>query len=299
MHGNVFDKIFDQAVKAYEAQGRHALRRAGFAERSIPTRIGAIAALDGHGGGKTPVMLVHGFSSEGVHYAKLIDRLRPHVGRILVPDLPAHGKSDAPPRGVTAGELREGIVEAFDHLIEEPTVIFGNSMGGLASIYYTLARPEKVKALMLVSPAGAAMSADELDHLLSQFKLRSYGDALDFVNRLLVEPSPLRYAIAWGVKRKFENPQLQALLAVIGPGDLLRPEDLRKIAPPTLLWWGAEDRILPESSFRFFAENLPPGTLIERPRRMSHSPYLEDPDGVAARIVELVVSLEESTQSAA
>jgi pimeloyl-ACP methyl ester carboxylesterase len=288
----LIESLFDKVIHAYEARGRRMLRRAGFSQRSIPTRIGSIAALDGQGGGKTPIMLVHGFSSESVHYAKLIDLLRPHVGRILVPDLPAHGHSDAPPRGTTAAELRAGIVEAFDHLIDEPTIIFGNSMGGLASLYYALARPEKVKGLMLVSPAGAAMTNDELDTLLGQFRLRTYGDAVGFVDRLLVEPSWLKHAIAWGVKRKFANPQLQALLVTLGPSDLLRPDDLSKLEVPTLLWWGEDDRILPPASFEFFKKHLPAGSIIEKPPRMSHSPYLEDPDGVAARIVELVLALE-------
>ncbi|MEO6952269.1 MAG: alpha/beta hydrolase [Polyangia bacterium] len=289
----MFDALFDKMIGLYEVRARHALRRAGFSERSIPTRIGALTALDGHGGGKTPLMLVHGFSAEAVHYAKLIELLRPHVGRIIVPELPAHGTSAAPPVGTTGAELRAGIIEFFDRLVDEPTVIFGNSMGGLAAIYYALARPEKVKGLMLASPAGAGMTEPELAQLLKQFQLKSYADALAFVDRLLVDKSRLRRLLAWGVSRKFAIPELQALLMTIGPQDLLKPSELEHLTVPTLLWWGKDDRILPRESFDFFAKHLPDTAIIEEPPRMSHSPYLEDPDGVASRIVEFVLSLEE------
>ena len=291
--GQVFDALFDKMIGLYEVRARHALRRAGFSQRSIPTRLGALTALEGRGGGTTPVMLVHGFSAEAVHYAKLIALLRPHVGRIVVPELPAHGTSAAPPLGATGADVRAGIVEFFDRLIDEPAVIFGNSMGGLAAIYYALARPEKVKGLMLASPAGAGMTDLELALLLKQFQLESYADALAFVDRLLVDKTSLRRLIAWGVKRKFAIPSLQRLLKTIGPHDLLKPSELNHLRVPTLLWWGKDDRILPRASFDFFAMHLPETAIVEEPPRMSHSPYLEDPEGVASRIVEFVLSLEE------
>ncbi len=289
----MLDAFFDKMIGLYEIRARHALRRAGFAERSIPTRIGALTALEGRGGGRTPLMLVHGFSAEAVHYAKLIDLLRPHVGRIIVPELPAHGSSAVPPAHAKGADLRAAIIEFFDRLIDEPTVIFGNSMGGLAAVYYALARPEKVKGLMLASPAGAGMTEHELEELISQFRLRGYADALAFVDRLLVDKSRLRRLIAWGVRRKFAIPALQTLLKTIGPDDLLKPSELSRLRVPTLLWWGKDDRILPRASFDFFAKHLPKSAIVEEPPRMSHSPYLEDPDGVAARIVEFVLALEE------
>jgi len=212
---------------------------------------------------------------------------------LTVPDLPAHGLSTVPPPSTGAGQLRAEIVEAFDRILTEPTVIYGNSLGGLVALYYALERPEKVRGLILCSPAGAAMSDVEMQGLFRLFQLRGYDEALAFVDRLFVRRPALRRLIAWGVQRKFANPALQSLLVSMKPTDLLTPDELSALRIPTLLLWGKEDRILPRSSLSFFREHLPgTHTTIEEPEGHSHTPYLEDADAVATRIVAFLRSLE-------
>jgi pimeloyl-ACP methyl ester carboxylesterase len=284
--------MLDRLITWPEEITRTSLKLVGYRARSVHTAFGDLSLLESNGGGRFPLMMLHGFSSEGVHYAPLLRFLRPQVSRVYLPDLPAHGKSAAPSAPVVAGELRAEIVQAFDQIIEAPTVLYGNSLGGLVALYYAIARPEKVKGLILCSPGGAAMSDLELGDLRRIFQLRSYREALAFVDRLFVERSALRLLIAWGVRRKFASPDLQALLTALKPVDLLRPEELATLKVPTLLTWGTEDRILPRSSLEFFRRHLPAATtMIEEPSRQSHTPYLEHPDAVARRIVDFIQNL--------
>ena len=289
----MLDWFFDRLIAWPEKLNRLSLRASGYRSHRVRTLFGEMSYVEGEGQGRVPLMLLHGFSSEGPHYVELMHLLRSQVSKLTVPDLPAHGLSSAPPESAGAGQLRAEIVAAFDRIITEPTVIYGNSLGGLVALYYALARPHKVRGLILCSPAGAAMSEDEMRDLFRLFQLRGYDEALAFVDRLFVRRPTLRRLIAWGVQRKFANPALQAMLASMKPSDLLTPEELAVLRIPTLLLWGKQDRILPRSSLAFFRAHLPgTHTIVEEPDDDSHTPYLEDPDAVAARIVAFLRSLE-------
>ncbi len=288
----MLDWFFDRLIAWPEELNRLSLRASGYRNRTARTSFGELSYVEGEGQGRLPLMLLHGFSSEGPHYVTLMHLLRSQVSRLYVPDLPAHGRSAAPPSTIAPGQLRADIVAAFDRILVEPAVLYGNSLGGLVALYYALARPEKVRGLILCSPAGAAMEEAELRELMGVFQLKSYAEALAFVDRLFVRRSPLRRLIAWGVRRKFANPTLQALVGSLGPDHLLRPDELAALRMPTLLLWGQKDHILPRSSLEFYRQHLPSTATIEEPEDQSHTPYLEDAGAVAERIVRFMRTLE-------
>ncbi len=63
--------------------------------------------------------------------------------------------------GVSSGEFRRGTisrwaddtVQIIDELTEEPQIIVGSSMGGWTALLAALARPKRIKALVLLAPA--------------------------------------------------------------------------------------------------------------------------------------------------
>jgi len=284
--------MLDRLVAWPEGLTRASLRVVGYKSRTITTALGKMAVLDAVGGGVLPpLMLLHGFSAEGVHYAPLMRHLRPHVSRLYVPDLPAHGRSDIPLQPIHSGELRAEITEAFDRLLDQPTVLYGNSLGGLIAMDYALSRPNKVRGLILCSPLGSLLSEADLAGMRALFQLRSYEDALAFVDRVFIRRNFLRPLVAWGVQRKFAAPGLQALLGALRPADFISPEELSTLQVPTLLIWGTQDRILPRASLEFMRRHLPTGALIEEPEGQSHTPYLEDARGVANRILDFMRAL--------
>ena len=249
--------------------------------------------LDGASGGALPpVVLLHGFSSAGVDFYPLLQRLKPRVSRIIAPDMPGHGFSDTPRQGLNPGTMRAGLLETLDAVVDEPVVLFGNSMGGLAAIHYALARPEKVRGIVLCSPGGAAMSEPDLARFLDTFRVERHRDALTFVDRLLAEPNRLRHMLAWGVRRKFSNPNMRSLLASVSSDDLLRPEELAALVAPILLLWGAVERILPRGHLDFFREHLPAHAAFAEPEGFGHSPYLERPGAVTRRILDFLHDVE-------
>lgn len=264
---------------------RTSLHLNGYRSRRVATAAGRVHVLEARGGGPLPpVVLFHGITSAGVHFLPLLHRLRGRVRHLIAPDAPAHGFSDAPP--VMRPEmLKDAMIEAMDAVIREPCVVFGNSMGGLAAIHYALARPERVRGLILCSPSGAYMDEADLRRFVRGFDLDSHEDALDFVDRLFARRNRMRHLFAWGVRRNFSDPRVKKLLSATAPGDLLRPEQLAALRMPVLLLWGRDERILPRDHYEFFRRHLPAHTRIEEPDGLGHAPYLDDPRAVARQIL--------------
>ncbi|MBX3445886.1 MAG: alpha/beta hydrolase [Parvibaculaceae bacterium] len=68
-------------------------------------------------------------------------------------DYYAHGQSSGEFRKATIGRWREDALAAIDALAEGPQVLIGSSMGGWMALLAALARPERVKGLVLIAPA--------------------------------------------------------------------------------------------------------------------------------------------------
>jgi pimeloyl-ACP methyl ester carboxylesterase len=190
------------------------------------------------------------------------------------------------------GALLDAIFEALDRTIDEPVVLVGNSMGGYAAVRYARSRPERVRALVLCSPAGALVgdAEDALEEIRRVFRIRDHAAALEFLDRLLAKPPPLRHLFALALRRRFGQRDLRDLIERISAEDALAPDEVAGLAVPALLLWGDRDRILPESQLEFWRAHLPPDTPIERPRGMGHSPYLDRPGALSRRILEFARS---------
>ncbi|MBW2462533.1 MAG: alpha/beta fold hydrolase [Deltaproteobacteria bacterium] len=279
---------------AAEHVARAALRLRGYGSRFVPTSVGAVHAMERRGSGNgPPLVLMHGFGSSGVHYRPLLRRLEKKVSRIVTLDMPAHGFSEVPQGPVDPHDLLTGLFEAIDDVVNEPAVLFGNSMGGYAAVRYALAHQSRVRALVLASPAGAQVAATHLEDLRQLFAIRDHRGGLEFIDRLLGRPSALRHVMAWGVRRKFSKPELIQLLEAVDPEiHALTPEEVASLTMPTLFIWGAEDEILPEEHLRFWRDHLPPHIEVERPAGMGHSPFLDRPGALSRRVAQFLDGLE-------
>lgn len=248
--------------------------------------MGRVHVLEVTGRGpRPPVVLLHGLSSAGVHFLPMLGALEARFSRIILPDLPGHGFSDLPLR-LEADGFHDATFEALDRVVAEPAVFFGNSLGGYAAIRYAAARPYRVRGLFLASPAGASMTEDEFEALRALFRLRHHGDALAFIDRLLARPGWSRHLLAWGIRRQFRRPEVEAVLRVAAAEHLLTPEELARLEMPTVLWWGRHERILPARSLEFFKAHLPAHARVEEPEGFGHSPFLDDPLALVRRLAD-------------
>lgn len=263
------------------------LRLRGYRSRRLHTSIGTLHALEADGEGTLPpVVVLHGLSASGQYYENLMRRVRPHVKRVIAPDMPGHGYSELPAEGLNHDTLGIGLREGMDQILTEPAVVFGNSLGAAAAVRYASERPDRVLGLLLAAPGGAPMDEEELDGFLEDFMLHDHGKALDFVDRLFHRPHPMRHLLAWGVRQQFGRTGIEDLLRSIKPDDLLRPEELERLTMPVLVLWGEADRVLRPGHRKFFEEHLPPHAEVHRLAEYGHVPHMSHPDCLSDRLLE-------------
>ena len=93
-------------------------------------------------------------------------------------DYTGHGESDVAFEDTTITDWKRDAILAVDELIDGPVILVGSSMGGWTSLLATMARPERVKGLVLIAPAPdfteKLMWADFSDDIKNQIETQGY-----------------------------------------------------------------------------------------------------------------------------
>jgi len=250
--------------------------------------MGTLHVLDGPGRGDLPaVVLLHGLGARATHFRFVIRNLLPHHQRIIVPDLLGHGLSHVPER-FHGGHCTDTAHEAMLELIDEPVVLFGNSMGGQTAIQFAVRHPEWVARLVVSAPFGVPLDSEDLQAWLKRFYVDGHDDGIRVIGQTFARKFwwPMRHLMAWGARRQMNTFTVRNLLGRASPKDCLDPLDLEGLAMPVLMLWGQEERIMEEQHLAWFRDHLPAHARVERPERYGHSPFLERPRFLACRIVE-------------
>nr|TFG53638.1 MAG: alpha/beta hydrolase [Hyphomicrobiales bacterium] len=105
--------------------------------------------------------------------AEALDAWASDRGRAYIRfDYFGHGQSSGDFRNGTISRWRDDALAVLDTLCERPQILVGSSMGGWVAILVALARPEKVKGLLLIAPAPdfteALMWAEMTDEVRRQ-----------------------------------------------------------------------------------------------------------------------------------
>ena len=273
-------------LPAAEHLARFALNRAGIRSTYCEAEGVRVHAYSGRGSGALPpTVLVHGLGAAGSAFTRLAGGVRPHVRRVIVPELPGHGFSAHPGRRVTPDLLLDCMTSALDALVDEPAILYGNSLGGAVALEYAIRRPERVRGLVLVSPAGARLQADEWKELVAAFDVQSARDARRFLDRVYHRPPWVLALVAHEFPDLLRKPAVREILDSATPDGSASPDALAALKMPILLLWGRSEKLLPASALAYFREHLPPHAIIEEPHGFGHSPQLEVPERVGARVV--------------
>jgi N-formylmaleamate deformylase len=100
----------------------------------------------GHGE-KRPIVLVHGFSDNGLCWTPVARALEAEYD-VIMPDMRSHGLSDRFQPGETV-DMAADVAELIRGLGLERPIVAGHSMGGGVSYHLTVRYPELVSALIL------------------------------------------------------------------------------------------------------------------------------------------------------
>ena len=112
----------------------------------------AYRRVDGEG---PTVVWLGGFHSDmtGTKAEVLAEQAKATGGSYVRFDYFGHGESEGAFRDGTISRWRADTLAVIDELTQGPLVLVGSSMGGWLSCLATIARPDRVKALVLIAPA--------------------------------------------------------------------------------------------------------------------------------------------------
>ena len=222
------------------------------------------------GGDGPPVILIHGLGAAATNWTELAPLLA-RRRTVLAPDLPGHGHSEPldEVRGLTS--YAEHVGRLAERLGLLPAAVVGHSLGGVVSLRLAAARPADVRALALVCAAGIHRHARWAERALWIASLFRPDVVVARRAREVARRARLRRAVFnhWGAVdgATLSESAVLGLLTSRGRGTdvasarraLFQDDprhDLHEVSCPTMLLWGARDRLVPLSSGFEYARRL-------------------------------------------
>jgi pimeloyl-ACP methyl ester carboxylesterase len=258
----------------------------------------------GYGGTGPIILLVHGLGGSCSNW----DAVGPGLARFgdtMAVDLPGYGLS--PPAADWRIPTMVGALHDFIDGLDRPVTLVGNSMGGLVSEMVAARRPDRVQALLLVSPATPPRLPDPKIHWPTARRLAAQatpglGTLISWYLRSRHSPEELvRLGLEWVTHKpgRVPLPVIEALVASAKtrsrlpwsaeavPGTArsiastwLRRSDfvsmIREIRAPTLVVQGLGDRIVSPSAVEWLCWLRPDWELIQM-EDTGHTPQLDAP----------------------
>lgn len=211
---------------------------------------------DGH-----PLLMLHGGGpgASGLsNYSRNIEALSQHF-RVLVVDMQGYGRSSkGVDRSDPFGDLADAMLGLLDQLKIASAHVVGNSLGGACALRMALEQPRRVSAMVLMGPGGIGttrgLPTRGLNKLLNYYGGDGPSPAkmTEFIrNYLVYDGSQVPDSI---IRERFEasmDPEVIAAPPLQRPRslsaairmDFTRDSRLSKCETPTLVLWGAEDKV--------------------------------------------------------
>ncbi|MCP3982830.1 MAG: alpha/beta hydrolase [bacterium] len=242
------------------------------------------------GAGDRPFVLVHGFTGSRDDFADVLPKLG-ELGHTLTPDNRGHGGTTNPgiPDGYTLEQMRDDLGSFLDALGHEQVDLLGHSLGGMISLRFVLAHPERVASLVLMDTASDAMKSMPRQVFEAGAKVaREHGMATLFAGMRARPPAMQAPAVTETMQRMGEErywARIEAKILAMDPeafaglSMVLMDQDpvtdrLGEIDCPTLVVVGEQDVPFVAVS-KLMAERIPNARLVVV-EGACHSPQFEN-----------------------
>ncbi|MBU0515540.1 MAG: alpha/beta fold hydrolase [Proteobacteria bacterium] len=243
-----------------------------------------------------PLVLLHGYADTAYTWHRVVPGLIAAGYRLVAPDLPGFGASafeigfDYSPETMV-----RALMAMADHLGLDRFFVAGNSLGGGLTLLAALEFPERVTAAAVLDPACYPM---KLVWSLALIKSRLFGPlATALMSRAMIRFTARRLVFDPGAvsddfidelagpraRRDYRKNLRQVLRAFDTDRVHARTAEYDRMATPTMIVWGRQDRLIPASLGRRLARDLPRSKLVELDH-CGHAPQLERPGDVVREL---------------
>jgi pyruvate dehydrogenase E2 component (dihydrolipoamide acetyltransferase) len=283
-------EVPDSQIDEVAATAREQLE-SGVVEDVVGPAVAAVA-VDGRpisyatlGDGDDVVVLVHGYGGDKNSWLFVQEPLaREHTVHAI--DLPGHGASS---KNVGDGSLDTlaGVVAGFLDALDVPSAhLVGHSLGGAVIAAVAAARPDRVRSLTLVAPAGFGPEVNA-DYLRGFASATSRRELKPHVGKLFADEGQvtrqlvddlLKYKRIDGV-----SAALNALLTTLVADDRQAIDAialLDKVDVPIVVVWGRADQVLPAAAADALGDRAQVLILDDA----GHMAHMEAPSAVVGAI---------------
>ncbi|WP_036767213.1 alpha/beta fold hydrolase [Parvularcula oceani] len=249
---------------------------------------------------RAPVLLMmHGFTSSLETWDSVAERLSEEY-RVIRFDLLGHGLTGPDPQRRYSPAERAAFTGAvMDGLGIARATLVGNSLGGLAAWRFASDNPERVSALVLISPGaysinGVTEKPAPIPPATAIFLRTAPEAGLRAVAAgIYADPSAVpaaRMALMRDMMRREGNGE--AFIHSLEEFTLPDPDpDLRRLEMPVLVLWGRSDRLIPPRQGERMAKIIPDVRLVML-SGVGHAAQEESPARVAKEIEDFLAETE-------
>jgi pimeloyl-ACP methyl ester carboxylesterase len=252
--------------------------------------------------GRPPILLVHGFGASTDHWRKNIAELQQDF-EVWAIDLLGFGRSAKADIEYSGDVWRDQLHDFIGEVIDRPTVLVGNSLGGYASLCLAAQRPDSAAGVVLVNSAGPftdmqeARKTNPIQSLVRSILLQPWASYLLFqyvrqrsivrqtLQKVYLDKSAVTDQLVEEIYRPSCDPGASKVFASVFKTRQGERVDvlLKQMTCPLLTIWGEGDPWIDsrESGARF-RQSYP--NLSEHYLQAGHCPHDEVPEQVNALI---------------
>lgn len=266
---------------------------------------GRQVAFRDYPGGGVPLLLLHGVGSTADSWEPAAAELAQSGTRVIVLDLPGHGRSSKESGDYSLGALASTLRDLMDQLDVPRAILVGHSLGGGIALQFSYQFPHRCAGLVLVASGGLGT---ETNLALRAATLPGAG----VVMRVAINDSTVRWAAGVGqqLNRVGARPQILSEAAVARMSRLSEPGQrnsflatLRAVVDfsgqrvsaleklhvsgdrPVLIVWGERDPIIPMAHGSQAHDLLANSELVVF-AGAGHEPHRHDPSRFAALVAD-------------
>ncbi len=284
------------------------------AVRDLPA--GRLLEIDGQrisverAGEGPPLVLLHGFGESTISYAAVLPELAKQFAVVAI-DLNGFGYTERPKDRASytlAGQERL-VLAVLDRLHLDRVRLAGHSYGGGLALYITSRHPERIDRLLLIDNTLPLYASQRRSRLFAwRWVAHMAAHTFALTDRVVekglkeayfddgkVTPALVR---EYAERLRIEG-ATDAFFGLVGPSR--EPPfriDLAKMALPTLVVWGAEDRLIAAKGAEETSRQLPNSTFVLLPA-CGHTPMEECPQAFLAAALPFLAATEPARGSAA